>query len=51
MYTTEISVIEMQMLDGRGDDGFQGGQGNVDEHMQQQVAPGFVDEDAPPSNG
>jgi hypothetical protein len=48
VYTTKISVIDMQMLDGRGDDGFQGGQGNVDEQMQQQVTPGFVDEDDPP---
>ena len=44
MYTTEINVSDMQMLDGRGDDGFQGGQDYQGEQMPQQVTPGFVDD-------
>ena len=44
MYTTEISVTDMQMLDGRGDGGFQGG--DVSEQMQQQVPQG-VEDDVP----
>ena len=48
MYTTEINVTNMQMLDGRGDDGFQGGQDYQGEQMPQQITPGFVDnEDVP----
>ncbi len=42
MYTTEISVTDMQMLDGRGDDGFQGE--NVGEQMSQQVPQGVIDD-------
>jgi single-strand DNA-binding protein len=44
LYTTEINVTDMQMLDGRGDDGFQGGQDYQGEQMPQQVTPGFVDD-------
>ena len=36
MYTTEINVTDMQMLDGRGDDGFQGGQDQGGQMPQQQ---------------
>ena len=42
MYTTEISVTDMQMLDGRGDDGFQGG--DFGEQRQQQVPQGVIDD-------
>jgi hypothetical protein len=47
MYTTEISVTDMQMLDGRRDsgEGFQG-QGNVGEQRPQRVPHG-VDDDVP----
>ncbi len=47
MYTTEINVSDMQMLDGRGDDGFQGGQGYQGEQMPQQATPGFDDGEPP----
>jgi single-strand DNA-binding protein len=42
MYTTEISVTDMQMLDGRGDGGIQGG--TVGEQRQQQVPQGVADD-------
>ena len=42
MYTTEISVTDMQMLDGRGDGEIQGG--TVGEQRQQQVPEGVADD-------
>ena len=42
MYTTEISVTDMQMLDGRGDDESQGG--DFGEQRQQQVPQGVADD-------
>ncbi len=42
MYTTEISVTDMQMLDGRGDGGIQGG--TVGGQRQQQVPQGVADD-------
>ena len=45
MYTTEIAVTDMQMLDGRGDGG--GSQSDQSRAQQQQSAPEFDDTDVP----
>ena len=47
MYTTEINVSDMQMLDGRGDggDGFQDRQESGGQPMSQQVPQSFGADD------